>query len=224
MLSGRLARRDGEAAQVEKAERDDGLPAWDYAELLARAGQWDEATRRAIRKWARAGQADAQYLHSLTLSRWRDREKWLWRASYGGNIEAYAELHVDPLPRVLEQAEAGSVGDMVALGVYYATLRDPDLTRSCLWYRKAALLGCGTGMYEIGLSVLLGEDGPANPIEAVKWLEGAAMSDSWMADNACNVLSDLFAEGRDGVPKDLQRADHWRARYEELQRRFDDEE
>ncbi len=53
----------------------------------------------------------------------------------------------------------------VALGIYYATLRTPDLVKSRHWYLQAALQGDGWAMYEIEFSLLLGEGGDADPLK-----------------------------------------------------------
>lgn len=129
-------------------------------------------------------------------------------ACEGGHLQAYYELHGCHLEEVVRAAEEGSEGAQSSLGIYYATLRQPDLEKSRHWYLQAALQGSAQAMYEIGLTLLLGEGGEADPEQAVEWLEKAAMTADW-AREARQVLADVYEHGSHGVPKDHARSEYW---------------
>ncbi len=164
----------------------------------------------ALLKRATAGDAEAQYLLALSCEKLKRRQKWMRAACEGGHLEAYYELHGCHLNEVVRAAEEGSEDAQSSLGIYYATLRKPDLEKSRHWYLQAALQGNTQAMYEIGLTLLLGEGGEADPEQAIEWLEKAAMTRDWDRE-AREVLADAYEDGSNGVPKDPARSEYWRS-------------
>lgn len=161
-------------------------------------------------KRATAGDAEAQYQLALTCKKLRRRQKWMRAASEGGHLQAYYELHGRNLEEVLRAAEEGASDAQTSLGIYYATLRCPDLEKSRHWYLQAALQGNTQAMYEIGLTLLLGEGGEADPEQAIEWLEKAAMTPGWSKE-ARQVLVEAYKHGSNGVPQDTARSEYWRS-------------
>ncbi|MCA9781103.1 MAG: sel1 repeat family protein [Candidatus Eremiobacteraeota bacterium] len=141
----------------------------------------------------------------------KTRQKWIEAACAGGNAEAYYDLHGVELGQLHESAEAGVVRAQVALGIYYATLRDPDLAKSRSWYLQAALQGDGCAMYEIGFTLLLGEGGPPDTVQGIEWLEKAAFVETWYTEDARRLLGDIYHDGLFGVAQDLERSKYWRS-------------
>ena len=64
-------------------------------------------------------------------------------------------------------------------------------------------------MYEIGFTLLLGEGGPADPVQAIAWLEKAAVEDHCHTDEARRLLVQLYTDGSYDVTEDPQRAAYW---------------
>ncbi len=164
----------------------------------------------SLLKLATAGDTEAQYQLALTCEKLKRRQKWMSAASEGGHLQAYYELHGRHLEEVVRAAEEGAIDAQGSLGIYYATLRSPDLENSRHWYLQAALQGSAQAMYEIGLTLLLGEGGEADPEQAIAWLEKAAMTCDW-AEEARQVLADAYEEGSNGVPQDPARSEYWRS-------------
>ncbi len=164
-----------------------------------------------VKKKAKGGDPEALYLLALDprLKR-KGRQARLWEASYSGHKDAYFELHGRHLDELHEQAEAGDADAQYSLGIYYGTLKSPDHRKMRHWYMQSALQGCETSMYEIALTLFLGEGGPAEPVEGLAWMEKAAMHRSW-ASEARKILVDVLETGLHDVPIDLERAEYWRA-------------
>lgn len=190
----------------------------DPEEKLARAksGELAEPEWREIRQRAVAGDSDAQYLLSFSDLTPKTRLKWLRRAAESGNVAACRQLGWETPSEKEERCEKaarlGSVSDMCALGVHFATLPTPDFVQSRHWYLKAAEGGCGVSMYEIGFTLLLGEGGPAEPEQALSWLEKAANAKAYTVDDARKLLVDLYSGVFDGLARGPERAQYWRER------------
>jgi TPR repeat protein len=192
------------------------MDSWNYDEMLqtARAGRLDTEGWRRVRRRAQAGDAGAQYVLSLSDLTRRTRRRWLKAAAERGHAEAFRELY-DFYPTSNEggwlqkSAEAGSADAQNALGVHYAWI--PDHVNMRYWYLQAALQGHPNAQYEIGFTLLLGEGGPTDPVQAISWLEKAATSDHDIARLTCRLLGDVYGGGLYGVSEDPARAAHWRA-------------
>ena len=181
----------------------------------ARAGRLDDEAWRCVRRKARAGDAGAQYILSLSDLSTRTRRRWLKAAADQGHAEAFYELYEGyPVSNkggwLQKSAEAGCPAAQNALACHYAWIPDHGNMRH--WYLQAALQGHPNAQYEIGFTLLLGEGGPADPVEAVAWLEKAAMSDDDVAQQACRLLGDVYSGGLYGVMQDSEMASYWRAR------------
>ena len=164
----------------------------------------------ALLKLANNGDAEAQYQLALTCEKLKRRQKWIRAACEGGHLQAYYEIHGRHLEEVVRAAEEGAIDAQGSLGIYYATLRNPDLEKSRHWYLQAALQGSAQAMYEIGLTLLLGEGGEADPQQAIEWLEKAAMTPDWSVE-ARQVLADAYEHGSNAFPKDPARSEYWRS-------------
>ncbi len=65
-------------------------------------------------------------------------------------------------------------------------------------------------MYELGLMLLLGEGGPADPCEGIVWLEKAAATEGFIAEDARRLLYDRYKHGQSGVDRNDGLAERWR--------------
>lgn len=199
------------------ALEDDPLPE-SYLEvrLAIHRRQLDPFLWKALRKKAQKGDPGAQFLLSLSdeLAP-RTKRKWLRLASSQGHPEANYRLHgiyhVENRDNwLLAAAATGCREAQAALGCYYAWL--PDQVQSRRWYFEAALQGQPVAMYEVGFTLLLGEGGPADPVEGIKWLEKAAEAEAYTAEAARGLLADIFGDGLLGIRQDAERAKYWRSR------------
>src|SRR6185503_1696244 len=78
------------------------------------------------------------------------------------------------------------------LAAVYATKQPPDLKRARSWYRRAALKGHATGLFECGLMLIQGEGRPTRPAQGRRYLERAAELGQL---SALEVLSYALSEG-----------------------------
>lgn len=148
----------------------------------------------------------------------RTRKKWRKRAAHKGHGEAfnlvfdgYLVYDVDGFAE--RRAEEGCPHAQSTLGVRLATQEPPDLVRSRYWYHQAALGGSPSGMYETGLNFLLGDGGERNVVQALEWLEKAALE---AHEDACWVLADVYTKGLAELKKDPERAAHWLKMWKDL--------
>jgi TPR repeat protein len=89
------------------------------------------------------------------------------------------------------------------LAAVYATKQPPDLKRARSWYRRAALKGHATGLFEYGLMLIQGEGGPKRPAQGQRYLERAAELGQI---SALEVLSYALSEGAYGYRRSRRRA------------------
>ena len=111
---------------------------------------------------------------------------------------------------LMRSAEAGDVKAQVHLGHIFGANWDGlglDLERSRYWFQCASLQGNQSAQYMF----LEGEGGPAEPVQGVYWLEKAAFGEVYQG---AAVLADLYEVGALGLPRDLERAQHWRSQLE----------
>ncbi|CAN0338015.1 unnamed protein product, partial [Phaeothamnion confervicola] len=165
---------------------------------------------RKIRQKAEAGDAGAQCLMSFAAISPEEQITWLSAAADQNHPEAcyllYFLGHRDEA-WMLKAAALGWADAQVGLGVYYATLPEPNLAQSRHWYLQAALQGQAEAMYEIGFELLLGEGGPADPVQALEWLEKSAQADEHTyTDDVRRLLTQLYTDGTHGIAKDPKRA------------------
>ena len=108
------------------------------------------------------------------------RRKQLLAAAALDDAEACYELYTLDFDVLWLQkaAELGLAEAQAGLGCHFATLSPPDLEQSRFWYLQAALQGLPAAMDEIGFTLLLGEGGPADPVQAVAWLEKSAAAEA----------------------------------------------
>lgn len=175
------------------------------------AGRFGPERWAEVKKKAKGGDPEALYLLALDpkLKR-KGREVRLWDACHRGHKDAYFQLHGRHLDDLHRQAEAGDLGAQSALGTYYGTLNPPKHKEMRHWYLQAALQGGATDMYEIALTLFLGEGGPADPVEGLAWMEKAAMHKTWHTEDARKILVDVLETGLHDVTIDLERAEYWR--------------
>ena len=89
------------------------------------------------------------------------------------------------------------------LAAVYATKQPPDLKRARGWYRRAALKGHATGLFEYGLMLIEGEGGPKRPAQGRRYLERAAELGQI---SALEVLAYALSEGGYGYRRSRNRA------------------
>lgn len=191
------------------------MDVWDYDRVLAsaKAGQLDADDWRVVRRMARTGDVGAQFIMSFADYTPRTRKRWLQRAADQGHAEAAYDLYgMYPTDNtggwLLKAAQAGSAEAQCALGCYFAWI--PDHTNMRHWYLQAAVQGQPVAQYEVGLTLLTGEGGPADPEQGIAWLEKAAVADAYTASDARGVLGDVLESGHYGVAPDSKRAAFWR--------------
>lgn len=120
--------------------------------------------------------------------------------------------------QLLRAGELGSVNAQRQLGVMYATgdwSGPKDLAEATHWYRLAAAKGHADSQYDLGFMLLLGEGGPKNIEEGVRWLERAGELGEW---TAFRLLLDCYENGYCDVPVNAEKAALWRGRLEEYER------
>ncbi len=172
----------------------------------------------AVDSAARKGDIDATFTLAYRYYRLRGNhyEKtrfWLDKAAQMGHPLAIEYLaKIDEKSREKRRqlsldAEAGDIDAQVELGHILGANRDGlgfDLELSRHWFHHAALQGSPSAQYHLGLMLVRGEGGPADPEQGVYWLgkhgrEGA------------EVLADLYELGSHGLPQDSERAEYWRS-------------
>ena len=188
----------------------------DYLKLLTKVhnDQLEQIDWQRVRRQAYRGDVGAQYILSFANSSARTRKKWLKAAANSGHAEAFSTLYgaypVDNRGDWLRiSAEMGSSEAQSALASFLATTSPPDLVQSRHWFLKAAQQASPTAMYELGFMMLLGEGGPAAPAEGVRWLEKAACTASYTAEDARRLLSDIYKNGQYGLEKNDELAHRW---------------
>jgi len=120
---------------------------------------------------------------------------------------------------LLRAGQLGSIHAQRKLGVMYATGEwsgPKDLAEAVRWYRLAAAKGEAQSQYDLGFMLLLGEGEPKNIDEGLMWLEHAGARGEW---SAFRLLVDCYENGYCGVPVDAAKAQLWRGRLEEYERR-----
>ena len=170
----------------------------EFASLRDKLDQLDSQTWKAIRKAAKAGNAEAQFLLGYRVN-WasfghRGCKKWLEAAAAQDHPEAVrllAQIDFDPdnfswgtLVHTEERralltraAELGSTGAQRDLAVCYVW-GEPPFEQSWImaryWYREAALRGHQESQVVTGSMMIRGDGGPVCVDEGLSFLEKAA--------------------------------------------------
>lgn len=120
---------------------------------------------------------------------------------------------------LLRAGQLGSIHAQRQLGYMFATGEwsgPKDLAAAVHWYRLAAEKGEAQSQYSLGFMLLLGEGGPKNIDEGLMWVERAAVR---VESCAFRLLVDCYENGYCGVPVDAAKAQLWRSRLDEYERR-----
>ena len=110
------------------------------------------------------------------------------------------------------QAEANDLGAQVELSEILCRNTDGlghDLECARHWLRLAAEQGNEDAQTNLADLLLRGEGGPADPVQAIFWLEKAASNGAgWLA----RILANLYETGEMGVPRDPERSAYWHSK------------
>ena len=179
------------------ADGGDRAAQYAYASLLAAGAERGAPRPRAVRHYmeraAEAGHREAQFnLAQMIVAD---------RPSFAGFERA--------LPLYRAAAEAGLPDAQYA----YATLLAEgsgmpvaDMERARTWMERAARNGFDTAQVELGIWMVNGRGGPANPDEGRQWLRRAAAGGNAVARNR---LAHMHAFGIAGTPVDPVQAGAW---------------
>lgn len=221
----------------------------DFVALRDRLSELDSKTWRAIRKAARRGEAEAQYLLGIRFN-WaslgfKDCEKWLIAAADQDHPEAVRELAQTDFPRwtgkgvhrsdqecrelLTRAAELGSAQARRDLAVRFAHGEhgyELDWTKVRYWYGRAVELGEQESHVALGSMMVEGDGGPVDLAGGLALLETSATGPEWeWAMRAAGQLARYYS-GAYGVPEDLAKAEQWRRvelplreKWEELMKR-----
>ncbi|WP_279480969.1 tetratricopeptide repeat protein [Aureimonas sp. SK2] len=191
-----VPRDETEAARWYGVAAKAGVPEaqFRYAMLLieGRAVAPDDATARDLMKAAAdAGNPLAAYNYGQMLIR---------AAPTGGFTEAAGYFR--------KAAEAGLPDAQYALSQLYAYgkgLEKADDGEARRWLAEAAKGGSDTAQIELGIWLINGRGGPAEPLEGFRWLKGAADRGNPIA---VNRMAHLYKDGV-GTPRDRAQAAMW---------------
>lgn len=206
--------RDGLIASTQQALKADDWPAVEQI-WQPHIDQGDlEAYYQLAYHYLRCSLADDDAIrdrmyHLLRQAAAKDHPDAVWFLA-----DAQSPTYASEILRV---GHLGSKHAQQTLGALYATgdwTGPQDLTEAIGWYRRAAEQGELESQYELGFMLLLGEGEPRNIPEGLEWLERAAEAGQ---TSAMNLLADCYENGFCEVPKDEQRAAHWRKQYEDSQ-------
>ncbi|RIY00925.1 sel1 repeat family protein [Aureimonas flava] len=191
-----VPRDETEAARWYGIAAKAGVPEaqFRYAMLLieGRAVPPDDATARDLMKAAAdAGNPLAAYNYGQMLIR---------ASPTGGFTEAAAYFR--------KAAESGLPDAQYALSQLYAYGRGTqkaDDAEARRWLAEAAKGGSDTAQIELGIWLINGRGGPADPLEGFRWLKGAAERGNPIA---VNRMAHLYKDGV-GTPRDRGQAAMW---------------
>lgn len=198
----------------------------------------DSDTWKTIRKAAKEGDAEAQFLLGSRFRygySTRGCEKWLRAAAAQDHPEALRELGQTvfkpklswgTIPRTSEgrrrlerAALLGSIEAQRDLAVCFIWGEGPfetDWTKVRYWYLKAAYQGHQEAQIAVGSMMIQGDGGPTEQAKGLLLIEAAADGpDPSEAIAAANQLAHFYS-GTCGVPKDETKAASWVAKAEQL--------
>src|SRR5579883_2600986 len=101
-------------------------------------------------------------------------------------------------------AEQGDAEAENVLGTFYD--KDKDYDEALKWFRKSAAQRFEVAEYNIGQAYYFGTGVPQDYAEAVKWYQKAA-KDGYKP--AGYVLYQIYDRGKEGVPRDSDKASYW---------------
>lgn len=110
----------------------------------------------------------------------------------------------EELIKLEENAEAGDVEAMHALGVYYEE-EEEELQKAAKWFRMGAEAGHLKSMHRLGLMYRWGKGVPTNGRKAEKWFLKAANENYGPAQSA---LGEIYADGY-VLPKNKSESVRW---------------
>lgn len=112
-------------------------------------------------------------------------------------------------------AVRGDAGAQFNLGWWYekGDKLQRDYVKALFWYEVAADGGDSSSCVQLGGLYYNGLGTKMDYAKAVYWYEKAAQ----LGNTDClPLLEDIYRKGRPGVPRDVERADHWHKEYEEF--------
>ena len=118
--------------------------------------------------------------------------KWFRKASENGSADA---------PRLLGTAYADGLGGLSV-----------DKKLAFQYFLMSAERGNAQAQFAVGKAYEEGDGVARNAVDAVKWYEKSSRGGFV---NASEALARIYEEGRDGVPKDSDKAVHWRRNFNE---------
>ena len=124
----------------------------------------------------------------------------------------------DPARGVSLARQAARAGDAWGMRLLASALQQGagvgrDHSEGLRWLWLAAESGDGSAMYQRGLELLSGKRVEPDVEAGLEWLARAADLGHW---HAVGELGRIHAEGRHGLPRDPERAAHWKRRRAEL--------
>ena len=131
---------------------------------------------------------------------------------------------VDP-EMLLRAARAGHVEAQRKVGVEYAWGEGPfpkDRTFARYWYERAAEQGEPSSQYDLGFMMMLGEGGPVDVANGLRWLAASAVQNDPCSGSAAELLTEIYQDGLYGVEPDTELASRWRTRKAELDKEHEE--
>ena len=208
-----------------------------FVSLRERLDELDSETWKTIRRAAKEGNGEAQFLlgirfHFGSLGS-RGCENWLTAAAAQDHPEALRclaqtefrpELSWSTCPTtekgrklLIRAAELGSIKAQRDLAVCYVWGEHPfetDWAQVRYWYLRAAEQGDQESQIAVGSMMVQGDGGPVNQAEGLLLLETAVSGpDPKEALAAARQLA-WYYTGAYGVPVDAQKAAEWKAKAE----------
>ena len=184
------------------------------------AARWYEAA-------AKSGNAEGQFRYALLLLDGKSvpqdlaKGRDLMKAAADAGIPLaqynYGQMLIQASPTsgfaaaktYFEKSAAGGVADaQYAMSQIYASGRGvaaPDMQAARQWLTAAAINGQDTAQIELGIWLINGKGGPANPADGASWLRRAASRGNAIA---MNRIAHLYIAGI-GVPADKAEAAKW---------------
>ena len=218
----------------------------DFVSLRDKLHELDSATWKAIRKAAKEGNAEAQFLlgYRVSYGRFSARgcKKWLTAAAAQDHPEAvrllaqidfeaspltwgtqvYTEERRELLTRAAELGSPGAQRDLAVCFVWGEPPFEQDWAMARYWYYRAAQLGHQESQIAVGSMMIQGDGGPLNVTEGLELIETAAAGpDLTCARDAARHLADLYKGGR-GLEHNPEKAAEWKKRSEALRQASSD--
>ncbi len=203
------------------------------------AEEFEEAIRLLLPQ-AEKGDADAQFLLGYLYFTSAEVEpewakNWLEKAAEQNHAEACSYLSSwgdnhcyggwpkdeESWELLFRAANLGSSEAQYALGVAYVT-RDSglplDAAKTREWYMRAAEQDNADALCNLGLMWLDGEGGAIDTLRGISLLKQVTLLGERSAQSkfAASILTEIYEKGLNEVLPDVQAAEQWRVRWQEL--------